>query len=125
MHSPALALLIRDCQKPQKNSLIYSFFRAMLNPLFDHLIVEAVDPREAATASGIIIPDTAQGEKPQQGHVTAAGPGKMLDNGQCAAMSVKVGDTIVFKKYAPDEVKVDGKEYLVISESDVLAIVTK
>jgi chaperonin GroES len=97
----------------------------MLNPLFDHLIVEAVDPREAATASGIIIPDTAQGEKPQQGRVTAAGPGKMLDNGQRATMSVKVGDTIVFKKYAPDEVKVEGKEYLVISESDVLAIVTK
>ena len=96
----------------------------MLRPLHDHLIVEAA-PAHEATASGIIIPDTAQGEKPQQGKVTAVGSGKLLENGQRAAMSVKVGDTIVFKKYAPDEVKVDGAEFLVISESDVLAIVTK
>ena len=95
----------------------------MLNPLHDHLIIEAVDPRDQATASGIIIPDTANNEKPQQGKVTAVGPGKLLENGARAAMSVKVGDTVVFKKYAPDEVKVGGKEYLVISEADVLAVV--
>lgn len=97
----------------------------MLNPLHDHIIIEAVDPREAATASGIIIPDTAHNEKPQQGKVTAAGPGKLLDTGARAPMSVKVGDIVVFKKYAPDEVKVGGVEYLVISESDVLAIVNQ
>ncbi len=97
----------------------------MLTPLHDNLIVEAMDPRDQATASGIIIPDTAQGEKPQQGKVTAAGPGKLLESGQRAAMSIKVGDIVVFKKYAPDEVKVAGKEYLVISESDVLAVVTE
>lgn len=97
----------------------------MLQPLHDHLIVEAVDPRDQATASGIIIPDTAANEKPQQGKVSAVGPGKLLENGQRASMSVKVGDIIVFKKYAPDEVKVSGKEYLVISESDVLAVVTE
>ncbi len=96
----------------------------MLQPLHDHLIVESA-PAHEATASGIIIPDTAQGEKPQQGKVIAVGPGKLLENGQRAVMSVKIGDIVVFKKYAPDEVKVDGKEFLVISESDVLAIVTK
>lgn len=96
----------------------------MLHPLHDHLIIEAASAHEA-TASGIIIPDTAHGEKPQQGRVTAAGPGKLLENGQRAPMSVKVGDMVVFKKYAPDEVKVGGTEYLVISESDVLAIVTE
>lgn len=97
----------------------------MLQPLHDHIIVEAIDPRDQATASGIIIPDTAREEKPQQGKVTATGPGKLLENGQRAAMSVKTGDIVVFKKYAPDEVKVGGKEYLVISESDVLAVVTE
>ena len=96
---------------------------AMLNPLHDHLIVEPVNPKEQATVSGIILPDTVEGEKPQQGKVTAAGPGKLLENGQRAPMSVKVGDVVVFKKYAPDEVKVGNIEYLVIAESDVLAIV--
>ena len=96
----------------------------MLQPLHDHLIVEPT-PAQEATASGIIIPDTAQGEKPQQGKVTAAGPGKLLENGTRAPMSVKVGDVVVFKKYAPDEVKIGSTEFLVISESDVLAVVTQ
>lgn len=95
----------------------------MLTPLHDHLIVEPVDPKEQATVSGIILPDTVEGEKPQQGKVTAVGPGKLLENGQRAPMSVKVGDVVVFKKYAPDEIKVEKKEYLVISELDVLAII--
>ena len=97
----------------------------MLTPLFDHLIVEAIDTQVATTASGIIIPDTAATEKPQQGRVISIGPGKLLDSGVRATMTVKVGDVVVFKKYAPDEVKVGGKEFLVISESDVLAIITE
>lgn len=96
----------------------------MLNPLHDNLIVEALAPKES-TISGIIIPDTAHGEKPQQGKVVAVGSGKLLENGQRASMSVKVGDMVVFKKYGPDEVKIAGKEFLVISESDVLAVVTE
>ncbi len=95
----------------------------MLKPLHDHLIVEPIDLKEQATASGIILPDTIEGEKPQQGKVTAVGPGKLLENGTRAPMSVKVGDVVVFKKYAPDEVKIKSVEYLVIAESDVLAIV--
>ena len=68
----------------------------------------------------------AQGkEKPQQGRVISVGPGKLLENGTRATMSVNVGDVVVFKKYAPDEIKVGGTEFLVISESDVLALVTQ
>lgn len=96
----------------------------MLQPLHDHLIVEASEVQEV-TASGIIIAQTEQSQKPQQGKVTAAGPGKLLENGTRAPMSVKVGDAVVFKKYAPDEVKINGKEFLIIAESDVLAIVTE
>lgn len=100
------------------------YLKNMLQPLHDNLIVEAMAPQEA-TASGIIIPDMASGEKPVQGVVVAAGPGKLLENGARAGMTVKLGDSVVFKKYAPDEVKIDGKTFLVISESDVLAVVIK
>lgn len=90
-------------------------------PLNDHLVIKAVN--EEKTVGGIILPETADKEKPEQGEVIAVGPGKLLENGSRASMSVKVGDTVVFKKYSPDEVKLGKEEYLVISESDVLAIV--
>lgn len=97
----------------------------MLQPVHDHLIVEPVDPKETATASGIILPDTVDKEKPEQGKVVAVGPGKLLENGTRAPMSAKVGDIVVFKKYAPDEVKIKDKEFLVIADSDVLGIITE
>jgi chaperonin GroES len=93
-----------------------------LRPLGDRLVVKALT-KEEKTASGIILPDTADKERPEQGEVIAAGPGRLLDNGNVAPMTVKVGDKVVFKKYSPDEVKVDDEEVLVISESDVLAII--
>jgi chaperonin GroES len=93
-----------------------------LRPLGDRLIVKALT-KEEKTASGIILPDTADQERPEQGEVIAVGPGRLLDNGSLAPMTVKVGNKVVFKKYSPDEVKVDGEEVLVISESDVLAII--
>jgi len=93
-----------------------------IKPINDHIIVEALTGKEESTRAGIILPDTVDKEKPEKGRVVAAGPGKLLENGQRAAMSVKMGDTVLFKKYSPDEVKVDGKEYLVLSESDILAI---
>ncbi len=78
--------------------------------------------KETKTASGIILPDT--GEKRQgQGKVIAVGPGKVLENGSRQVMEVRVGETIVFKQYAPDEVKVDEKNYLVLSADDVMAVI--
>lgn len=93
-----------------------------LRPLADRLII-AAGTKEEMTASGLVLPDTASKERPEQGVVIAAGPGRMDDKGNRIAMSVKVGDKIVFKKYSPDEVEVEEKEYLVISESDVLAVI--
>jgi chaperonin GroES len=93
-----------------------------LRPLNDRLIVKALT-KEEKTLSGIILPDTASKERPEQGEVIAVGPGRVLDNGSLAPMRVKVGDKVVFKKYAPDEFEIDEKDFLVISESDVLAII--
>jgi chaperonin GroES len=93
-----------------------------IKPLNDHVVVKPA-ANEEVTKAGIVLPDTVDKEKPEKGEVVAIGPGKMLDNGQRAAMSVKVGDVVMFKKYSPDEIKVDDKEYLVISESDILAII--
>jgi chaperonin GroES len=94
----------------------------MLKPLNDHVIVKPIAESDK-TASGIILPDTANKEKPEKGEVIAAGPGKVLDNGSRAAMSVKQGDKVIFTKYSPNEIKIDGQEYLVLSESDILAVI--
>jgi chaperonin GroES len=83
--------------------------------------VERVESEEK-TAGGIILPDTAK-EKPQQGKVIAVGPGKKTEDGKLVAMDVKVGDTILFGKYSGSEIKVDGIEYLIMREDDVLGIV--
>lgn len=93
-----------------------------LRPLSDRLIIKALS-KEEKTSSGIILPDTADKERPEQGEVIAVGPGRVLDNGNISELHVKVGNKVVFKKYSPDEVKIDGKEFLVISESDVLAVI--
>ena len=93
-----------------------------LRPLGDRLIVKPLG-QEEVTKSGIILPDTVEKERPEKGEVIATGPGKILDNGARSEMGVKVGDKIVFKKYSPDEVKIDDVEYLVISESDVMAVI--
>lgn len=95
-----------------------------LQPLNDRLVLKAAS-KEEVTKSGIVIPDTAEKEKPQEGEVIAVGPGKMLDNGSRAAMTVKVGDRVLFTKYGPDEVKVDGVEYLMVKEEDVLAVIAQ
>jgi chaperonin GroES len=91
-----------------------------LKPLEDRVVVE---PKQAEdkTASGIILPDTAQ-EKPQEATVVAKGPGKASDSGTIVKMTVKVGDNVLYGKYSGSEVTVDGKEYLIMRESDILAI---
>ncbi len=93
----------------------------MIKPLGDRVVIEVVEG-EMKTASGIVLPDTAK-EKPQEGKVVAVGTGKVLENGTRAAIDVKAGDKIIFSKYAGTEVKVDGKEYLIVSERDILAVV--
>ncbi|MBI2482892.1 co-chaperone GroES [Candidatus Uhrbacteria bacterium] len=93
----------------------------MLRPIHDHIVVQSAK-EETVTKMGIVLPDTVK-EKPEQGKVVAVGPGKVLENGARAPMSVKVGDVVLFKKYSPDEVKVDGVEYLIIGDSDILAVV--
>lgn len=93
-----------------------------LRPLGDKLIVKPA-AKEEMTKAGIIIPDTVDKERPEQGEVISVGPGRVLDNGNVSPMNVKVGDKVVFKKYAPDEVKIGDEEYLVLSESDVMAVI--
>ena len=92
-----------------------------LKPLGDRLIVSPIEQDEM-TASGIVLPETAK-EKPMQGEVVAAGPGARKDDGSRMAMDVKKGDTVLYAKYAGTEVKIDGKKYLILKETDVLAIV--
>ncbi len=102
----------------------YSFTMAKfkIEPLHDKVVIKPL-PAEEVTASGIVLPDTVDKEKPMQGEVIAVGPGKRLESGETAKMSVKVGDKVLFTKYAPDEVEVDDEEYLVIEEEKILAIV--
>ncbi|MCH6269469.1 MULTISPECIES: co-chaperone GroES [Neobacillus] len=93
----------------------------MLRPLGDRIIIELVESEEK-TASGIVLPDTAK-EKPQEGKVVAVGTGRVLDNGERVAVEVSEGDRIIFSKYAGTEVKYQGTEYLILRESDILAVV--
>jgi len=93
----------------------------MLKPLADRVIIEVL-AKEDITKSGIVLPDTAK-EKPQEGKIVAVGSGKVLENGQKVAPEVKVGDKVIFSKYAGNEVKVEDKEYLILSERDVLAVI--
>ncbi|MFJ7978461.1 co-chaperone GroES [Peribacillus sp. JNUCC 23] len=93
----------------------------MLKPLGDRVIIELVQSEEK-TASGIVLPDTAK-EKPQEGKIVAAGNGRILENGERVALEVAQGDRIIFSKYAGTEVKYDGTEYLILRESDILAVI--
>ena len=93
----------------------------MLKPLGDRIVIEQVETEEK-TASGIVLPDTAK-EKPQEGLVVAVGSGRILESGERVALEVKEGDKVIFSKYAGTEVKLDGKEYLILRENDVLAII--
>ena len=97
---------------------------ATLKPLGDRLVVEPIEMEET-TASGILLPETAK-EKPQEGKVIAAGPGKLDDSGKRVPMEVKVGDRVLYAKYAGTEIKLDGDaKVLILKESDVLALVER
>ena len=90
-----------------------------LQPLGDRLVVKPID-REEVTKGGIVLPDTAK-EKPQEGKVLAAGPGRLSEDGKRIAMDVKVGDVVLYVKYGGTEVKIDGEELMILRESDILA----
>jgi len=91
-------------------------------PLSNHLFLEPLE-EEKKTMSGIVLPDSAEKEKPMKGKVLAVGPGKTQESGAVQPMSVKVGDVVLFKKYGPDEIELEGKKYLVGDEDDILAII--
>lgn len=93
-----------------------------LKPLGDRVVVRVIE-QEEKTRGGIVLPDTAK-EKPQEGEVLAVGPGRILDNGERVAPEVKVGDRVIFAKYGGTEVEVGGEEYLILRESDILAVVS-
>jgi len=90
-------------------------------PLNDKILVERLEA-ETTTAGGIVLPDTAK-EKPRQGKVLSLGEGKRLDNGQRSPFQVKVGDRVLFTSYAGHEIRLEGKDYLVMTEDDILAVV--
>lgn len=94
-----------------------------LKPLDDRLVVKQSEAEET-TAGGIVLPDTAK-EKPQRGGVVAVGPGKLLDSGERGKLSVKPGDEVFYAKYAGSDVEVNGEKYVILRESDVLAIIEK
>ncbi len=91
-----------------------------LKPLHDNVVVKPMSADEV-TKSGIVLPETSK-ERPERGEVVAIGPGKRMESGQVAPMSIKVGDKVMFKKYSPDEIKIDNEEFLLLGESDILAI---
>lgn len=92
-----------------------------IRPLADKVLVQRLEA-EAKTAGGIVLPDSAK-EKPQRGKIVSVGKGKVLDDGTTRKLEVKKGDNILFSSYAGTEIKIDGKEYLIISESDIMAVI--
>ena len=94
----------------------------IIKPLSDHILIEPIK-EEVKSKGGIFLPDTASKEKSEEGKVIAVGPGKKTEDGKIMMMSVKPGDRVLFAKYGPNEIKVDGKEYLIATESDILAII--
>lgn len=94
-----------------------------INPLGDRVVIETSEKEKGGkTKTGIYLPETVDKERPEQGKIVAVGPGKLSDEGKRIPMSVKKGDLVLFTKYGPNEIKVDGKEYLIAREDDILAI---
>jgi chaperonin GroES len=94
-----------------------------IKPLGDRVVIESVE-QAPTSAGGVILPDTAK-EKPQEGIILAVGPGRKTDKGELIPIELKVGDKVIYSKYSGSEIKLDGTEYLIISEKDVLAVVKR
>jgi chaperonin GroES len=93
-----------------------------IKPLADYVLIEPIKTEEK-TKAGILLPESAEKERPEQGRVVAVGPGRKLPSGKRVPMDVKKGDKVLFTKYGPNEIKVEGKEYLIAKEEDILAII--
>ncbi len=93
-----------------------------IKPLSDHILIELIKEEEK-TKSGILLPETAEKERPEQGKVIAVGPGRRTEKGEIIPVSVKPGQKVIFTKYGPNEIKVGDKEYLIAKEEDILAII--
>ena len=93
-----------------------------IKPISDHILIEPIKEEEK-TKTGIFLPETASKERSEEGKVIAVGSGKRNEKGEIIPVSVKVGDKVLFTKYGPNEIKVDGKEYLIASEADILAVI--
>ncbi len=130
-----LALLFLECQPREALAILVAILHKIsqqfnqntgmmkLKPLSDRLVVKRLE-KDEVTPSGIVLPDTVK-EKPDEGEVVAVGPGRLNDKGERIKMDVQVGDKVLFTKYGPTEVKVDGEKLLILNESDVLAIIGK
>lgn len=94
-----------------------------IRPLYDRIVVKRLEQTDEKTAGGLIIPDSAK-EKPQEGEVVAVGKGKRLEDGKVIALDVQVGDRILFGKYSGSEIKIDGNEYVIMREDEVLGVLT-
>lgn len=120
---PALLMLgpflFAPLDKKIFRNIIYNYMN--FKPLSNHLFIEPIE-EENTTKSGIVLPDTVEKEKPIKGKIIAVGPGKLNEKGEIILMSVKIGDVVLFKKYGPDEIEIEGKKYLVGDEEDILAI---
>lgn len=92
-----------------------------IKPLSNHLFIESIE-EEKKTESGIVLPENIEKDKPVKGKIIAVGSGKIKENGERIPMSIKIGDIVLFKKYGPDEIEIEGKKYLVGNEDDILAI---
>ncbi len=93
-----------------------------IKPLSDHILIEPTKEEEK-TKTGILLPETVEKERPGEGKVIAVGPGRITEEGKLIPVSVKPGQKVLFKKYGPDEIKVDDKEYLIAKEEDILAVI--
>jgi chaperonin GroES len=93
-----------------------------IKPLSDHILIEPAKEEEK-TKTGIFLPQTAEKERPEQGKIIAVGPGKTTSSGKIIPINVKIGDKVFFTKYGPNEIKIEGKDYLIAKEEDILAII--
>lgn len=124
MKNYLLILLIKHHGAYRIFFVMYCVMKGMkIKPIHSNVVIKPAKKAEM-TKSGIVLPGTVDQERPEKGEVIAVGDGKMLNDGTRAPMTVKVGDTVMFKKYSPDEIKIDGEEYLVITEEDIIGIIT-